>query len=210
MSCDNEKRTPVLISIAGGTGSGKSTFTNRLKDRFKDDITVLYYDNYYRKYDNLTFEQRKKINYDHPDAFETDLLIEHLKKLKNGESVEEPVYDFTRHTRSDKVIKVNPSRVIVLEGILVLADKRIRDMSDIKVFVEADADERILRRAIRDVKERGRDLEGIAHQYLETVKPMHYQYVEPTKSFADIVINSGMNDVALDIMAHKIQSILES
>ena len=209
MSSTNETNNgPILISIAGGTGSGKSTFTNRLKDKFKDHISVLYYDNYYKKYDGLTFEERKNINYDHPDAFETELLLKHLEDLKQGKSVECPIYDYTRHTRSDGVTVVNPSKVIILEGILVLADERIRDLSDIKVFVEADADERILRRAIRDVKERGRDLEGIAEQYLATVKPMHYRYVEPTKGFADIVINSGMNDVALDIMAQKIQSVI--
>ncbi len=199
---------PVLISIAGGTGSGKSTFTNRLKDLFGDQISVLYYDNYYRTYSDLTLEERKKINFDHPDVFETDYLLDHLRKLKSGHEIECPVYDYTLYTRSSDVVKIKPSKVIILEGILVLADKRIRDMSDIKVFVEADADERILRRAIRDVKERGRDLEGIAKQYLTTVKPMHYRFVEPTKAFADIVINSGMNDVALDIMASKISTLL--
>lgn len=201
---------PIIISIAGGTGSGKSTFTNRLKEKFSDAVTIIYYDNYYKKNDKLSFEERKKINYDHPDAFETDLLLKHLEQLKNGEIIDCPVYDYTKHTRSDEVIKIRPSSVIILEGILVLADKRLRDLSNIKVFVEADADERILRRAIRDVKERGRDLEGIALQYLTTVKPMHYRYVQPTKEFADIVINSGMNDVALDIMSHKIQSILKN
>lgn len=200
---------PVIISIAGGTGSGKSTFTNRLKATFGDDISVLYYDNYYKCLDDLPLEERKKLNFDHPDAFETDLLLKHLQMLKEGKEIQCPVYDFTQHTRKkDEFITVKPNKIILLEGILVLSDKRLRDMADIKVFVEADADERILRRVIRDVKERGRDVEGIAKQYLTTVKPMHNLYVEPTKAFADIVINSGMNDVALDVMSAKIRSIL--
>ncbi|PWT29029.1 MULTISPECIES: uridine kinase [Butyrivibrio] len=202
-------KTPFIIGIAGGTGSGKSTFTNRLKHIFKDQVTVLYYDNYYRAHDDLPFEERKKINYDHPDAFETDLLLEHLKMLKAGKSIECPVYDYTQHNRSNEVTVVNPSNIILLEGILVLADERLRDQMDIKIFVEADADERILRRVVRDVKERGRDIDNIVDQYLTTVKPMHYLYVEPTKMYADIVINSGMNDMALDVMATKINSLIE-
>ncbi|MCR4636907.1 uridine kinase [Butyrivibrio fibrisolvens] len=202
-------KTPFIIGIAGGTGSGKSTFTNRLKHIFKDQVTVLYYDNYYRAHDDLPFEERKKINYDHPDAFETDLLLEHLKMLKAGKSIECPVYDYTQHNRSDEVTVVNPSNIILLEGILVLADERLRDQMDIKIFVEADADERILRRVVRDVKERGRDIDNIVDQYLTTVKPMHYLYVEPTKMYADLVINSGMNDMALDVMATKINSLIE-
>ncbi|WP_026508005.1 uridine kinase [Butyrivibrio sp. MC2013] len=202
--------SPYIVGIAGGTGSGKSTFTNRLKKIFGDQVTVLYYDNYYKAHDDLPFEERKKINYDHPDAFETSLLLEHLKKLKAGESIQCPVYDYTRHNRSGEFVTVNPSKIILLEGILVLSDKRLRNMMDIKIFVEADADERILRRVLRDVKERGRDIENIADQYLTTVKPMHYLYVEPTKGYADIVINSGMNDVALDVMQTKIRSLLES
>lgn len=202
-------KTPFIIGIAGGTGSGKSTFTNRLKHIFKDQVTVLYYDNYYRAHDDLPFEERKKINYDHPDAFETDLLLEHLKMLKAGKSIECPVYDYTQHNRSDEVTIVEPSNIILLEGILVLADERLRDQMDIKIFVEADADERILRRVVRDVKERGRDIDNIVDQYLTTVKPMHYLYVEPTKMYADLVINSGMNDMALDVMATKINSLIE-
>ena len=154
----------TIIGIAGGTGSGKSTFTNRLKDYFGDRITVMYHDNYYRPHDDLPFEDRQKINYDHPDSLETDLLIEHLKAL--------------------------------------------RDLFDIKIFVEADADERILRRVTRDIKERGRSLENIMEQYLTTVKPMHYLYVEPTKTVADLILNSGLNDVAFDIMKTKIEALL--
>ncbi len=200
---------PIIIGIAGGTGSGKSTFTNKIKEAFADDTTVIYYDNYYKAQDDLPFEERKLQNYDHPDAFETDLLLEHLQKLKNGESVECPIYDYTIHNRSKEVTVINPSPVIIIEGILVLQDERLRNQMDIKVYVDADADERILRRVIRDVEERGRDLQGIVDQYLTTVKPMHYVYVEPTKAMADVVINSGMNDVAFDVVSAKIRSVIK-
>ena len=198
----------IIIGIAGGTGSGKSTFTNRLKEEFGDDITIIYHDNYYRCNDGIPFEERKKINYDLPDALETDLLIEHIKCLKEGKSVQCPVYDFTQHNRSDKVVEIKPSKIIVVEGILVLENPQLRDLMDIKIFVEADADERILRRVVRDVKERGRDLDNIIEQYLTTVKPMHYVYVEPTKAKADIVINSGLNDVAFKVISAEIRGIL--
>lgn len=199
----------IIIGIAGGTGSGKFTFTNRLRDRFGDNITVIYHDNYYKRHDDIPFEERKKLNYDHPDALETDLLIEHIKRLRNGESVECPVYDYTVHNRSDKTVRIDPRKIILIEGILLLADPRLRSLLDIKIYVEADADERILRRILRDVKERGRDIDNIVEQYLTTVKPMHYLYVEPTRATADIVINSGMNDVAFDIVQSKIRLMLE-
>ena len=198
----------MIIGIAGGTGSGKSTFTNRLKKEFGEDVAVVYHDNYYRRQDDISFEERKKVNYDHPDSLETDLLVEHLKKLKNGEAIECPVYDYSQHNRSDKMQRIEPKQIILVEGILLLADERVRDLIDIKIFVEADADERILRRIVRDVKERGRDLDNIVNQYLTTVKPMHYLYVEPTKATADIIINSGMNDVAFDIVKSKIHLLL--
>ena len=199
----------IIIGIAGGTGSGKSTITNRLRDRFGDNITVIYHDNYYKRHDDIPFEERKKLNYDHPDALETDLLIEHIKRLRNGESIECPVYDYTVHNRSDKTVRIDPRKIILIEGILLLADPRLRSLLDIKIYVEADADERILRRILRDVKERGRDIDNIVEQYLTTVKPMHYLYVEPTRATADIVINSGMNDVAFDIVQSKIRLMLE-
>lgn len=199
----------IIIGIAGGTGSGKSTFTNKLKDTFHEDVAVLYHDNYYRDQSGIPLEERKKTNYDHPDAMETELLVEHLHQLKEGKAIECPVYDYTMHTRSNQVMKVEPKRVILLEGILVLADERLRDLMDVKVYVEADADERILRRVIRDVKERGRDIEGVVEQYLTTVKPMHYLYVEPTRTTADIVINSGMNPVAFELVRNMIQKILD-
>ena len=199
----------IIIGIAGGTGSGKSTFTNKLKDTFHEDVAVLYHNNYYRDQSDIPLEERKKTNYDHPDAMETELLVEHLHQLKEGKAIECPVYDYTMHTRSNQVMKVEPKRVILLEGILVLADERLRDLMDVKVYVEADADERILRRVIRDVKERGRDIEGVVEQYLTTVKPMHYLYVEPTRTTADIVINSGMNPVAFELVRNMIQKILD-
>ena len=180
----------TVIGIAGGTGSGKSTFTARIKAAFPDKVAVLYHDNYYKAHDNIPFEERKTINYDHPNSLETDLLIEHVKSLKNDKSVDAPTYDFTRHTRAEATLHIEPKPIIIIEGILTLQNVELVNLMDIKIFVEADADERILRRAIRDVKERGRDLEGVAEQYLQTVKPMHYLYVEPTKNVADIVINS--------------------
>lgn len=198
----------TIIGIAGGTGSGKSTFTNRLKEAFGNQISVIYYDNYYKDQSDIPFEERKKVNYDSPDSLETDLLIRHLNALKEGKSIECPVYDYTVHNRSDKIEIIHPTRIILVEGILTLVDDELRNMMDIKVFVEADADERILRRVVRDVKERGRDVEDIARQYLTTVKPMHYIYVDPTKAMADIVINSGMNDVAFELVRTKIEQVL--
>lgn len=198
----------IIIGIAGGSGSGKSTFTNKLKDLYGDRITVLYHDNYYRRNDHLTLEERRKINYDDPEALETDLLVEHLRKLKEGESIQCPTYDYSKHNRKEEVLEVKPNRIVVVEGILALQNPELRDLFDIKIYVEADADERILRRVSRDVKERGRDLDGIIDQYLTTVKPMHYIYVEPTRALADIVINSGRNEVAFDLVKTKIDQLL--
>lgn len=156
----------------------------------------------------MSFDERKKVNYDSPDSLETELLISHIRNLKNGQVVECPTYDYTVHNRAEETITIQPRKVLVVEGILALENEELRDLFDIKVFVEADADERILRRVVRDVKERGRDVEDIARQYLSTVKPMHYVYVEPTKYLADIVINSGMNDVAFELVKTKIEQIL--
>lgn len=199
----------VIIGIAGGSGSGKSTFTNRVKEYFGDSVAVMYHDNYYRRQDGISFEDRVKVNYDHPESLETDLLVEHLKQLKAGKAVDCPVYDYSQHNRSAEILHIEPSPVILVEGILLLADPRVRELLDIKVYVEADADERILRRIARDVEERGRDLHGIIDQYLTTVKPMHYLYVEPTRSMADIVINSGKNDVAFGLFVSKIEELLK-
>ena len=199
----------IIIGIAGGTGSGKSTFTNRLKKEFGDRVSVIYYDNYYKAHDDMPLEERELINYDHPDSFETDLLVEHLNMLRSGKAIQCPVYDYSVHNRTDKTIEILPADVIIVEGILVLYDERLNKMMDIKIYVDADADERILRRVVRDVKERGRDVEGIAKQYLTTLKPMHYIFVEPTKYNADIVINSGLNDVAFDVIRVKIETLLK-
>ena len=199
---------PLMIGIAGGTGSGKSTFTDHIKSLFGDGVAVLYHDNYYRRQDGVPMEARRQVNYDHPDALETALLAGHLRALKAGQAVESPVYDFTVHNRAEKTVRVEPRPVIITEGILVLAEPQLRELFDIRIFVEADADERILRRAIRDMKERGRDIEGIARQYLDTVKPMHYLFVEPSKAYADLIINGGLNPVALDLVAGKIRAVL--
>ena len=169
---------------------------------------MIYHDNYYKPHDDLPFSERQDMNYDHPDALETGLLVRHLEALKQGKSIRCPVYDFTQHTRSDRTILIQPSRVILVEGILILQDERLRELFDIKIFVEADADERILRRVVRDMNERGRELENIIEQYLMTVKPMHYLYVAPTKNVADLIINSGLNDVAFDLVKTKIQQLL--
>lgn len=199
----------IIIGIAGGSGSGKSTFTNRLRDLYGDKVTTIYHDNYYRRNDHLSMEERRKINYDHPESLETDMLIEHLKMLKQGQTVYGPLYDYTMHNRREETVEIKPNRIILLEGIMVLQDPRLRELLDIKIYVEADADERILRRLTRDVKERGRDLDGVISQYLNSVKPMHYIYVEPTRAMADIVINSGKNEVAFDLVKTKIDCLLK-
>ncbi|MBQ9273715.1 MAG: uridine kinase [Succinivibrio sp.] len=198
----------VLIGIAGGTGSGKSTFTQRLKQHFADHLTVIYHDNYYHRQDHLSLEERRLINYDHPDSLETALLVEHLRLLRQGKSVEAPLYDFSIHNRADETVTLPPTAVIIVEGILVLQDKDLRESFDLKIYVQADADERILRRVNRDISERGRSLDDIVRQYLDSVKPMHNLYVEPTKALADIVINSAYNGPAFDLLKTKIESII--
>ncbi len=202
-------KSPMLIGIAGGTGSGKSTFAQRLLALFPNDITVISYDNYYKPQDHLSFEERIKTNYDCPDALDTDLLVKHLRSLREGEPVDVPNYDFTIHTRKAELTRLHPSPIIIVDGILTFHDERLREMFDIKIFTDADADERILRRLRRDVRERGRDIDGVIAQYLGTVKPMHGIYVEPTKKYADIIINGGKNKTALDIVATRIAKRLE-
>lgn len=197
----------MIIGIAGGTGSGKTTLTNRLKERFGDDVTVIYHDNYYKRHDEMTYEERCLLNYDHPDAFDTDLMIQHIRALKEGKSIECPVYDFTVHNRSDKTLLIKPTKVIIVEGILIFRNAYLREQMDIKIFVDTDADVRILRRILRDVKERGRSLESVVNQYLTTVKPMHEQFVEPSKRAADlIVLEGGQNLVALDILIQRVHN----
>ncbi len=194
----------MIIGIAGGTGSGKTTLTKHLASHFGTDISVVHHDNYYKKQDR-PFEERCRQNYDHPDAFDTELMIADLKKLKAGQTIYCPVYDYSIHNRTDKTIEIKPTKVVIVEGILIFQNKELRDLMDIKIFVETDADVRILRRALRDVEERGRSLESVVNQYLTTVKPMHEQYVEPTRKFADIIVlEGGHNLVALDLIMQRI------
>jgi len=201
----------LVIGIAGGTGSGKTTLTNRLKERFGKDISVIRHDDYYRSQHDISFEERVKTNYDHPDSFETDLLIEHLKQLKNGHSIECPVYSFSEHTRTKETRKIDPTKVIIVEGILIFQNPELLNMLDIRIFVDTDPDVRILRRILRDVKERGRSLDSVVTQYLSTVKPMHEQFVEPSKRNADIIVlEGGYNLVALDMIIQRIQGHVEA
>ena len=195
----------LVIGIAGGTGSGKTTLMKNIINRFGDVVTVLSHDNYYKRHDELTYEERCKINYDEPAALETDLMAYHLDLLRKGESIECPVYDFTQHNRSDDTILVVPKSVIIVEGILIFENKPLRDLMDIKIFVDTDADVRLCRRIKRDVNKRGRTLESVLTQYQETVKPMHEKYVEPSKKYADIVVpEGGKNLVALDMIMGRI------
>ncbi|MDD4844865.1 MAG: uridine kinase [Anaerotignum sp.] len=197
----------MIIGIAGGTGSGKTTLTNRLKERFGEDVTVVYHDNYYKRHDEMTYEERSLLNYDHPDAFETELMIEHIKKLRQSIAIESPIYDFTVHNRSNQTFMVYPTKVIVVEGILIFQNELLRNLLDIKIFVDTDADVRILRRILRDVKERGRSLESVVTQYLTTVKPMHEQFVEPSKRASDIIVLEGGNNVvALDMIIQRMHN----
>ncbi len=200
---------PMIIGIAGGTGSGKTTITKKISERFGDKVTVLYHDDYYKEQHSLSYEERCKTNYDHPDAFDTALFISDLLALRSGKPVSSPVYDFTIHDRSDKIKTVPPAPVIIVEGILIFADKRLTDLMDIKIFVDTDADVRILRRLARDVKNRGRSIDSVIDQYLTTVKPMHEKFVEPSRKAADIVIlEGGRNTVALDLIINRIDSFL--
>lgn len=200
---------PVLIGIAGGTGSGKSTLTQALKAHFADQAAVVYHDNYYKAQDDLTYEERTKTNYDSPKAFDNGLLVADLQKLIAGETVRCPVYDFALHNRSNKTVEVHPAPVILVEGILIFAQEKLCDLFDLKLFVDTDADVRILRRMRRDVAERGRTIESVEEQYLTTVKPMHDAYVEPSKKLADVIIpEGGHNKIALNMIMHHIEALM--
>lgn len=203
-------RRPIVIGVTGGSGSGKTSVSRAILDKFTEvSILLLEQDFYYKDQSKLPFEERLKTNYDHPFAFDTDLFIKDLQKLIQYESIEQPVYDYSKHTRSDQVIHREPKEVIIVEGILILEDKRLRDLMDIKVYVDTDDDIRIIRRIKRDMESRGRTLDSVIHQYLTVVKPMHQQFIEPTKKFADIIIpEGGQNQVAIDLMTTKIASIL--
>lgn len=194
----------IFMGIAGGTGSGKTTLTEHLQARFGSDISVVHHDNYYKRQD-CSFEERCKQNYDHPDAFDTDLMICDLKDLKAGKTIHCPVYSYADHNRTDETIEIKPTKVVIVEGILIFQNPELRSLLDIKIFVETDADVRILRRALRDVEERGRSMQSVVTQYLTTVKPMHEQFVEPTRKYADIVVlEGGHNLVALDMIMQRI------
>ena len=200
----------IVIGIAGGTGSGKSTITKKLIQRFGDDVSVIHHDNYYKAHHNMPYEERCKLNYVHPHAFDTDLLIRAVEDLKNGLEVTCPVYDFTIHDRSEETVTVKPARVIIVEGILIFDSRELCSLMDIKLYVDTDADVRILRRITRDVRDRGRSLESVIDQYLQTVKPMHEQFVEPSKKNADIIIpQGGHNRVALEMVIQRVKAHLD-
>ena len=201
----------LVIGIAGGTGSGKTTLMDNLVKRFGDDVTVLSHDNYYHRRDEMSMEERAKVNYDEPAALETDLMVRHLEKLRQGEAIECPVYDFSQHNRSNKTTTIIPKRVIIVEGILIFENEDLRNLMDIRIFMDTDADVRLGRRILRDVEERGRTLQSVLEQYETTVKPMHEKYVEPSKKFADIVVpEGGQNYVALDMILTRIARHLEN
>ena len=201
----------LVIGIAGGTGSGKTTLMENLVKRFGDNVTVLSHDNYYRRRDDMTLEERSKVNYDEPAALETDLMVRHLDKLRQGEAIECPVYDFSQHNRSNKTTTIEPKRVIIVEGILIFEDDALRNLMDIRIFVDTDADVRLGRRILRDVEERGRTLQSVLDQYQTTVKPMHEMYVEPSKKHAHLVVpEGGQNYVALDMILSRIERHLQN
>ncbi|MCI2254460.1 uridine kinase [Domibacillus indicus] len=204
-------KKPIVIGVAGGSGSGKTSVARAIHDYFQDgSIMMIEQDYYYKDQSHLTFEERLQTNYDHPLAFDNDLLIEQVNELINGRPVQKPVYDYAQHTRSEETIPLEPNDVIILEGILVLEDERLRDLMDIKLFVDTDADLRFIRRLTRDIKERGRSLDSVIEQYTEVVRPMHNQFIEPTKRYADVIIPiGGENKVAIDLLIAKIQTILE-
>ncbi|MGM9535935.1 MAG: uridine kinase, partial [Intestinibacter sp.] len=185
------RKNICIVGIAGGSASGKTTIVNNIKELFQNDIELISHDNYYLANDDKTMEERMKLNYDHPSSFDTEKMIDDVKKLKEGQVIYRPVYDYTKHTRAKEVVAVYPKKVVILEGILILEDPRLRELMDIKVFVDTDADERLMRRILRDTKERGRTVESVLNQYVTTVKPMHEQFVEPSKKYADIIIPRG-------------------
>lgn len=200
----------IVIGIAGGTGSGKTTLTAHLVETFGGDVSVVYHDNYYKAHPNMTYEERAALNYDHPDAFDTGLMVEDLKTLCAGKTIHCPVYDYSIHNRSDRTVEVKPTKVVIVEGILIFHPEELHNLMDIKIFVDTDADVRILRRILRDVKERGRSLDSVIGQYLNTVKPMHDQFVQPSRQYADIVVlDGGHNLVALDMITQRIKNHIE-
>ena len=207
----HKKSSQIVIGIAGGTGSGKTTVANVILKRVgKHYIAYLPHDAYYRDLKDLPLNQRVMMNFDHPDSLETDLMIEHIKKLKKWEPVDIPVYDFSTHSRTDKTIRIEPQPVIIVEGILIFVEARLRELFDVKLFVDTDNDIRFIRRLQRDIAERGRTMEMVIHQYLTTVKPMHLEFVEPSKRYADVIIpEGGLNKVAMDMVTARVESLLK-
>ena len=201
----------IVIGVAGGTGSGKSTLVKRLQEAFRnDDVATICHDFYYKAHPELTYEERTKLNYDHPDAFDTWLMVEHIKALKEGKTVDCPTYSFVEHNRASETIAIKPSKVVIVDGILIFENKELRDMMDIKVYVDTDADIRLARRILRDVRERGRSMESVISQYTTTVKPMHEEFVEPSKRYADVIIpEGGFNSVAVSMLIQNLRSIVD-
>ena len=201
----------TIIGVAGGTGSGKSTLVRQLQEAFREeDVATLCHDYYYKAHPELTYEERTRLNYDHPQAFDTDMMVEHVRALKNNVPINRPVYSFVEHNRTDERVLVKPSKVIIIDGILIFENKELRDLMDIKVFVDTDADVRLARRILRDVKERGRSMESVISQYTTTVKPMHEEFVEPSKRYADVIIpEGGFNSVAVAMLIQNIRSIVD-
>jgi uridine kinase len=202
---------PIIMGIGGGTGSGKTTVAKEVRRHFPEEsVVVIHHDSYYKDRSHLSPAERERINYDHPDSFDNDLMIEHLRDLKAGRAIEKPTYDYETHTRKRETIPVRPANIILIEGILVLADEWLRDLMDIKIYVDTDADERFIRRLKRDIVERGRRVDQVIEQYLKTVRPMHLQFVEPSKRYADVIIpEGGMNLVAVDLIVTKVRDILD-
>lgn len=200
----------LVIGIAGGSGSGKTTLTNQIAAQFRESVTIIKHDDYYKAHDEMTYEERCRLNYDHPNAFDTDLMIHHLKELRQGKSIECPVYDYTIHNRSKDTTIIKPGKVIIVEGILIFENKELCELMDIRIFVDTDSDLRIIRRIQRDVMERARSLESVISQYLNTVKPMHEQFVEPSKKNANIIVpEGGYNQVAMEMIRNQIGSHLK-
>ncbi len=207
----NDLNNVCIIGIAGGSASGKTTIINKLKEKFKNDVVMISHDFYYYSHDDKPMEEKVKLNYDHPQSFETEKLVEDLKQLKSKKPAELPIYDFTNYTRKKETLSVFPKPVIIVEGILILEDKTLRDLIDIKVFVDTDADERLIRRLLRDTKERGRTVESVLKQYCQTVKPMHEEFIEPSKKYADIIIpRGGENTAAINILVEHLNTLLSS
>lgn len=194
----------ILVGIAGGSGSGKSTFASKIRERLRGKVSVVKMDNYYKCLDHLSIEERGKVNFDSPDAFDLNLLIDDLTLLKNGNNIECPIYDFEKHTRRKDTRTIYAKNVIILEGIFVLGIAEIRNLLDMKIYVDGDSDERLIRRILRDIKWRGREIQDVVNQYTEFVKPMHEKYIEPSKKYADVILNGGKNDVAIDMICTKL------